>query len=91
MIEGKGLGNKKVNRRSVSLSNEYDSKLMKLATACKSKPASIASYLLEHCLDNIELVNQLQDQHCTQKAYRIRAVKHNGKVIYTLTGRNDLE
>lgn len=91
MIENKGLGGKKIIRRSVSLSNEYDGKLLKLSTACRSKPASLASYFIEWCLDNIELVNQLQDERCTQKSYRVRAVKHNGKVIYTLTGREDLQ
>lgn len=89
MIEEKGLGNKKVVRRSVSLSNEYDSKLMKLATACRFKPASLVSYLVERCLDDITLVNELQDHFCTQKAYRVVLVKNNGKVHYTLTGRTE--
>jgi hypothetical protein len=90
MIEEKGLGNKKIVRRSVSLSNEYDSKLMKLATACRMKPASLASLLLETCLDDISLINKLQNEYCTEKAYKIRPVNHNGKIMYTLTGRDDL-
>lgn len=89
MIEGKGLGDKKINRRSVSLSNHYDSNLVKLATALNMKPASLESYFIEKCLDDIPFINALQDRLCIQKAYRVLPLKNNGKIHYTLTGRTD--
>ncbi|MCM2534610.1 hypothetical protein NDK43_22535 [Neobacillus pocheonensis] len=60
MIEGKGLGNKKVNRVGLSLSNRYDNKLRKLTTACNLKHTTLAGILLEKSLDNIQLVHEMQ-------------------------------
>jgi hypothetical protein len=45
MIEEKGLGGKKVNRVGISISNEYDSKLRKLATACNMKHTTLQGFL----------------------------------------------
>lgn len=86
MIEGKGLGNKLVNRVNVSLSNEYETKLQKLATACNKKPTTLARMLLERCLDDAMIVNEFQREYCTQKAYRIVIINKQ----YILTGREDL-
>ena len=90
MIEEKGLGNKKVNRVNLSLSNRNFSKLNKLATACRMKPTQLAGMLLEMSLNDISLVNKLQDEYCLEKAYKIIPVNNNGEIFYTLTGRNDL-
>jgi hypothetical protein len=93
MIEEKGLGGKKVNRVGISISNEYDSKLRKLATACNMRHTTLAGLLVEMSLDNLELVNKLQNQYCTQKAYKVVFVRNaqgNGEVQYVLSGREDL-
>ena len=90
MIEGKGLGNKKVNRMSISMSNNYDSKLRRLATACNMKTASLAGLLIEKCLDNVQLVNELQKEYCTQSAYKVVVVNNNGELNYVLAERADL-
>jgi hypothetical protein len=85
MIEGKGLGGKKVNRVGVSLSNRYESKLRKLATACNMKPTTLAGQLIEKCLDDALLISRIQKEYCTQKAYRIVIVNNE----YVLSGRED--
>lgn len=86
MIEGKGLGGKKIIRVGLSLSNEYDSKLRKLATACNFKHTPFANMLIEMCLDNAQLVNELQRKYCTQSAYKIFIVNSE----YVLRGREDI-
>lgn len=90
MIEGKGLGGKKINRVNVSLSNKQDSKLRRLATACNLKPTTLAGLLIEKGLNNAELVSELQREYCTQAAYRVIVVKNNGELNYVLSGREDL-
>jgi hypothetical protein len=90
MIEEKGLGNKKVNRVGVSLSNRNDSKLRKLATACNMKHTTLAGLLIEKALNNIQLVHEMQKEYCTQSAYRVLPVNKNGEIEYVLNGRYDL-
>lgn len=90
MIEGKGLGGKKINRVGLSISNEYDSKLRKLATACNMKHTTLAGLLVEMSLDNVQLINDLQNEYCLQRAYRVRLVRGNGELHYVLSGRDDL-
>ncbi|MEH7345550.1 hypothetical protein V7122_16975 [Bacillus sp. JJ1532] len=87
MIEGKGLGGKKPNRVNLSLSNKYNKKLNRLAVACNKKPTSLAGLLIELCLDNVELVRQLQDEYGVYNAYMVVPVKNNGEIIYTLNER----
>lgn len=89
MIEGKGLGNKKVNRVNLSLSNEYTRKLNRLAVACNMKHTSLACLLLERCLDNQELVRDLQREFNIHNAYVVEPVRNyeTGEVIYTLNER----
>ncbi len=90
MIEGKGLGGKKVNRVGVSLTNKYDNKLQRLATACNMKPTTLAGMLIEKSLDNAQLVNELQKEYCTQSAYKVVLVNNGGEINYVLRGREDL-
>jgi hypothetical protein len=90
LIEGKGLGNKKVNRVGVSLSNRYDNKLKRLANACNMKHTTLAAYLIEKALDNIQQVNEIQNEFCTENAYRVIPIRNNGEIHYTLRGRYDL-
>jgi hypothetical protein len=91
MIEGKGLGNKKINRVGLSLSNQYDSKLRRLATACNIKHTTLAGLIIEKYLDNVQLVYELQKDYCTQAAYRVIPVNKNGQLEYVLSGSDDLK
>jgi hypothetical protein len=92
VIEGKGLGGKKINRVNVSMSNKYSLKLNRLATACNMKPTTLAGLLIEKCLDNPQLIAELQKEHCTQIAYKILIVHKSGELHYVLNDnlREDL-
>lgn len=89
MIEGKGLGNKKVNRVNLSLTNKTNSKLNKLATACNMKPTTLACLLLEIGLDSTDLINRLQDEYNVHNAYKVVLVKdfRTNELEYVLSER----
>lgn len=84
MIEGKGLGGKKVNRVNVSLSNKYETKLRRLATACNMRPTTLAAWLIELSLDSTELVASIQDHYNVHKAYRVLPVESSEGVELVL-------
>lgn len=85
MIEGKGLGGKRVNRVNISLNNKFINKLNRLATACNMKPTTLAALLVELSLDDNKIVLELQDEYCTHTAYRvIPAKKYNDNIEYLL-------
>lgn len=86
MIEGKGLGGKKVNRVNVSLSNRFSAKLNRLAVACNMRPTTLAGLLIERCLDNPNLVMELQEDRSVHSAYRVLPVKdyNSGEMLYVL-------
>lgn len=79
---GRGLGGKRCNRKSVSLSNEYLIKLEHLSVSCDLPPATLMSILIETCLDSPNLVAKLQDRFNKNPNYRVYPVIENGKVIY---------
>lgn len=77
MIEGKGLGGKKINRVNVSLSNKYETKLRRLAAACNNmRPTTLAGLLIELSLDSTELVAVLQDRYNVHNAYRVLPIEN---------------
>jgi hypothetical protein len=90
LIEGKGLGNKKVHRVNVSLTNKQGSKLNRLAVACNMRPTTLAALLIDKSLDNVQLVNELQKEYCTQTAYKIVLINNGSELNYVLKGREDL-
>jgi hypothetical protein len=90
MIEGKGLGGKKVHRVNISLTNKQAFKLNRLATACDMKPTTLAGLLIEKGLNDARLVSELQREYCKESAYRVVVVNDNGELNYVLTGREDL-
>lgn len=90
MIEGKGLGGKRVHRVNVSLTNKQAYKLNRLATACNMKPTTLAAVLIEKGLNDFRLVSELQKDHCKEKAYRVVLVNNNGELNYALSGREDI-
>lgn len=89
MIEGKGLGNKKVNRVNVSLSNKLNSKLNKLAIAINMRPTTLAALLIEIGLGDAKLISELQREHTIHTAYRIVPIKdsNTGELEYVLNER----
>jgi hypothetical protein len=90
VIEGKGLGGKKINRVNVSMTNKYSLKLNRLATACNMKPTTLAGKLIEKCLDDPRVVMELQKELCTQSAYKVVLVNNGEELHYSLSGREDI-
>ena len=86
MIEGKGLGNKNINRINLRLSNSYDLKLKQLSRSVNKKPAELTRYIVEYFLDNAQFVFELQDKFCLYDAYRVIPVRASGEVKYQLNG-----
>ncbi|MBV7507399.1 hypothetical protein KW850_19350 [Bacillus sp. sid0103] len=90
MIEGKGLGGKKIHRVNVSITNKQALKLNRLATACNMKPTTLAGLLIEKGLNDAVLVSELHREYCTQSAYRVVVVNNNGELNFVLSGREDV-
>lgn len=86
MIEGKGLGNKQINRTTLRLSNSYDLKLKQLSRSVNKKPGELSRYIVEYFLDNAQLIHDLQEKFCLYDAYRVTPVRANGRVKYQLRG-----
>jgi hypothetical protein len=86
LIEGKGLGNKNINRINLRLSNSYDLKLKQLSRSVNKKPAELTRYIVEYFLDNAQFVFELQDKFCLYDAYRVTPVRANSEVKYQLNG-----
>jgi hypothetical protein len=86
MIEGKGLGGKRINPRKVSLTNKEDNDLCKLATACNMAPTTLLWHFARKCLYDPIIMNEFQKKYCTQKAYRVVLI--NGEFV--LSGREDI-
>ncbi|MBT2659387.1 hypothetical protein J7E81_30135 [Bacillus sp. ISL-18] len=90
MIEGKGLGGKKIHRVNVSLTNKQGYKLNRLAIACNMKPTTLAGLLIEISLNNAGLVDKLQKEYWTQTSYRVILINNGeGELVYLLNGRED--
>lgn len=89
MIEGKGLGGKKINRVNVSMTNKENVKLNKLAIACNMKPTTLAGLLIEICLADPRLVLQLQNEYAVHTAYKLIPIKdyNTGELQYVLNER----
>lgn len=85
MIEEKGLGNKKINRVNVSLSNRYFSKLKKLAISCNMKWTQMAGLIIEIFLNDPHLMKKIQDEYCTEPLYRVLPM-NDEKKGYTIYG-----
>jgi hypothetical protein len=90
LIEGKGLGGKRVNRVNASLSNKEDSDLRKLATACGMKHTELTWHFIRRCLYDPVIVNEFQKEYCIQSAYKVVTIQENGELHYVLRGREDL-
>lgn len=74
MIEGKGLGNKKINRVNVSLTNRVNLKLNRLAISCNMKPTTLAGILIEIGLNEPELINKLQYKYNVTPQYKVTPI-----------------
>jgi hypothetical protein len=83
MSNGRGLGGKRVVRFSVSVSNDYDSKLKKLAISCDQSRAEMANMILEIGLSSPELVEKLQDRYNKNPTYKVKPIRINSELYYS--------
>ncbi|MDQ6600910.1 hypothetical protein [Bacillus salipaludis] len=90
MIVSKGGGNKKINRVNLSLTDKQFMNLKRLSIKLNIRHTKLAALIIEKCLSNVQLINDLQNEYCTQKAYRIVPINKNGELTFTLIGRDDL-
>jgi hypothetical protein len=87
MIEGKGLGNKRVNRVNVSLSNRYFSKLKRLSISCNMRWTTLAGLMIEMFLNDATLMKKIQDEYCTEPIFRVLPMNDKPK-NYVIYGEN---
>jgi hypothetical protein len=86
LIEGKGLGGKRINKVAISLTNKDNNKLSRLATATGMKKAQLCGYIVEKMINDVNFINQIQEEFCLIQSYRITPIKNNGNTIYALNG-----
>lgn len=80
--ETRGVGGKRCVRRSVSMTNDTDQKLKKLAISCNMKQAELASLIIEKTLNTPEAVTNLQRRFNSNDQYWVYPVLINGEVKY---------
>ncbi|MED1472633.1 hypothetical protein [Bacillus salipaludis] len=90
MIVSKGGGNKKINRVNLSLTDKQFMNLKRLSIKLNIRHTKLAALIIEKCLSDVLLINYLQNEYCTQKAYRIVPINKKGELTFTLIGRDDL-
>lgn len=90
MKEGRGLGGKLVNRLVSYFSNKQFYDLKKLATACNMKPAELNREIITRVMYDSQFITELQNDYCTQAAYRVRIIQKDRIPRYELAGRDDL-
>lgn len=75
MIEGKGLGGKRICRVNLSLTNETNRKLGRLAVACGVRPTALAAMMVEHCLNDVGVVDRVQTEMNKVEAYKVLPIR----------------
>lgn len=76
----RNLGGKRCVRFSVSIANDYDAKLSKLAISCGMPKSKLADLLIRLTLDSPHMVEMIQDVHNKNEKYRVKPmiVSHYG-------------
>jgi hypothetical protein len=46
--------------------------------------------IIEKCLNDAQLVNELQKEYCTERAYKVVLINNKGDINYVLAGREDI-
>lgn len=90
MNEGKPKVRRRSTRVNISVSALTSKKLKQFATACNKKPATMAQMLIDYCLDNPQILKDLQERYNTDPAYWVRpmtGLTDYNEIIY-LVGAN---
>lgn len=76
MIERNKPGKGRKNRVNVSLPSDYNVKLNRLAIACGNiAPTTLAYELIKYCLDEPQIVANLQETYAAHDDYRVILVR----------------
>ncbi|TDK54750.1 ribbon-helix-helix protein, CopG family [Bacillus salipaludis] len=78
----RNLGGKRCVRFSISINNEYDRKLSKLAISCGMTKSEMSDQLLRIALDSPNVLDWLQQKFNKIEEYKVRPTVINNKVYY---------
>lgn len=81
--QGRGLGNKRCVRKSVSLCNDLDQKSKALAVSCNMSQAELLHEVIKLSLNSSNIIQYLQDKYTTNEKFRVIPTKVNGKLYYS--------
>lgn len=90
MIEGKGLGGKRVSRYNLSLTNQEALNLERLARAVNKNPSVLIREIFFQTIYDPYFLRKYQDEFCKEKAYRVVMLNNERETKFILTGRSDL-
>lgn len=80
--EERGTGGKRCIRKSVSLTNDLNSKAKKLAVSCDLSQAELLSIIIELNLNSVSVIDFLQTKYNKDDQYRLIPIEINGKLHY---------
>lgn len=77
----RGVGGKRCNRRSVSMTNLTDTRAKKLAVSCDLPVAKFLSMLIDDMLNNQVVVEYYQEKYNKNPQYLVKPIiiSQNGK------------
>ncbi len=77
----RGVGGKRCNRRSISMTNLTNTRAKKLAVSCDMPVAKFLAMLIEDMLNNQSVVEHYQDKYNKNPQYRVKpiVISQNGK------------
>lgn len=78
----RNLGGKRCIRFSISINNEYDRKLSRIATSCGMTKSEMSDQLLRIALDSPNVIEWLQNKFNKVEEYKVKPTLINNKVYY---------
>jgi hypothetical protein len=78
-------------RVNSSFNKSSHEKLDKLAIACGTTKTALATYLVELCLSNENIINFVQDQHKHSSRFRVIPSKVNGALKFVFAEKMNFQ
>lgn len=79
--ERKERSDKKI-RVNASFTSVVHDKLDRLAMACGTTKTELAAFMVEMCLDNVDIINYVQERHKDTSRFRIIPSKLDGEIKF---------
>lgn len=70
MGKSRGLGGKRIVRKSVSMDNSVDKKITRLAISCGMFESEFIFLILKLAMNSVDFINDVQDKYCVNELYR---------------------